>query len=661
MYLAGIPILIGTFFALYFIQSDLNAAEQRARDEAESVAATALARWNNEAEPRLAQFIAAVEKARSGGPVEFGFKRSDVLSNPGRVDFSSNKLPEIDPVIEAGWFARMPAETRNAWNVSERGAASVQDADALADFWINIARKFTEPGLRAAADFAALRTGIAAGRITNSYEALVHYRENRAWTSPSGIPGPHLVWRELFRLPVRTNDAIRLSPQFLQDTDLEPPTLIVPLLDELERTWAASDPVWKDIVTHLRSDWPDRMRRRSLENWLRRTITSEPRFPVTMLHQGGDAFMLLRRESFTGSPLNIATPSFHLIPLALWEDAVAKVTTRTNPRAFRHFDVWLRFGEMSIPVTANRDLRPGSQPIVVFPPSDDKTLTFVRAAVYMTDRAGFFAEVRRRAFIVSMLVLAAAGGALMGMAQARKSYVRQQDLNEAQANFVSSVSHELRAPLASVRLLAENLERGGDESPERRREYYHLMVRECRRLGTLVQNVLDWSRIERGGQQYDFAPADLAALARETARLMEPQFTERNVRLELQIASDAQSSDGFEAVADAAAIQQALINLLDNALKHSPAGSVVSLSLARIGDQLHFKVTDQGPGIPVDEHERIFDRFHRLGSELRRETAGIGIGLSIVKHIAEAHGGHVRVASTQGHGATFTLDLPKNR
>jgi signal transduction histidine kinase len=109
---------------------------------------------------------------------------------------------------------------------------------------------------------------------------------------------------------------------------------------------------------------------------------------------------------------------------------------------------------------------------------------------------------------------------------------------------------------------------------------------------------------------------------------------------------------------DGRAIQQALVNLIDNAIKHSPKGSLVRVEFEWNEDRARLWVEDEGPGIPAEEHEKIFERFYRLGSELRRETQGVGIGLSIVKHIVEAHGGHVTVRSNPGHGSRFTIELP---
>jgi signal transduction histidine kinase len=109
---------------------------------------------------------------------------------------------------------------------------------------------------------------------------------------------------------------------------------------------------------------------------------------------------------------------------------------------------------------------------------------------------------------------------------------------------------------------------------------------------------------------------------------------------------------------DRQALQQALVNLIDNAIKHSPAGAEVTVGIERPPDHLCLFVQDHGPGIPLDDQERIFEPFYRRGSELRRETRGIGIGLSIVKHIAEAHGGRVVVLSSPGTGSRFTMELP---
>jgi two-component system phosphate regulon sensor histidine kinase PhoR len=294
------------------------------------------------------------------------------------------------------------------------------------------------------------------------------------------------------------------------------------------------------------------------------------------------------------------------------------------------------------------------------------------ATVHLASPRRLYAAARQRALLFGGLLMAAAATSVLGLAFAWRAFQRQTRLVQTKANFVSSVSHELRAPIASMRLLVESLECGRVADPVKQAEYYRLIGQECRRLGGLVENVLDFSRLEQGRGRYEFEPTDLLALVRHTVDVLRPYADGQQITLQLDEPAWAGSEPFPQPCVDGRAIQQALVNLLDNAIKHSPSGGLVTITLALAKNPdtgpvssprnagsawIELSVTDQGPGIPVEDQARIFEPFYRRGSELRRETAGIGIGLALVKHSVEAHGGTVRVDSRPGQGSRFTIAL----
>jgi len=299
------------------------------------------------------------------------------------------------------------------------------------------------------------------------------------------------------------------------------------------------------------------------------------------------------------------------------------------------------------------------------------------ATVWLADPSSLYARQRQRSFWFSALIVSAAAVALLGLASTWAAFRQQQQLYDQQTNFVSSVTHELRAPIGAVRLMAENLKHGKVPEPSEQRRFLNFIVQECCRLSSMIENVLKLARIEQGRNEYDFEPTDVVRLAEDTLKLMEPAAADGQVAIELEI--DRRSFAGLanEPVLDGRAIQQVLVNLIDNALKHSPPNSTVTVgcslgsnkipgpanagatdSEGKSSIYLRLSVVDRGPGIPVEEHEKIFQRFYRRGTELRRETPGVGIGLSIVKHIVEAHHGQIRVESELGRGSRFVCELP---
>jgi signal transduction histidine kinase len=278
----------------------------------------------------------------------------------------------------------------------------------------------------------------------------------------------------------------------------------------------------------------------------------------------------------------------------------------------------------------------------------------VTATAFLREPKNLYAQQHRQITWFLSIIAASALTGVIGLLVARHAYQKQQALNRLKSNFVSSVSHELRAPIASIRLMAERLRSGKVEGSDKRNEYFDFIEQESRRLARLVENVLDFSRIEDGRKTFQFEETDITQLVSETIQLMQPHAIEKGLTLESQL-----GALGQEALIDPIEIQQALINLIDNAIKYSPPGQTIEIGLEdATPGRFRLWVQDHGPGIPRGEQEKIFQRFYRIGSELERETQGVGIGLAIVRHTAEAHGGSIHIDSRPGAGSRFTLELP---
>jgi signal transduction histidine kinase len=247
-----------------------------------------------------------------------------------------------------------------------------------------------------------------------------------------------------------------------------------------------------------------------------------------------------------------------------------------------------------------------------------------------------------------------AGVLLLGMGFTVSATLREMRLSAMKSDFVSNVSHELRTPLASVRVFGEFMRRGRVTSDEKIREYGAYIETESRRLTQLINNILDFSRIESGQKVYTFEPCDLEDVVATTLATLEIRLRNREMELEYEGPED----DLPTVMADANAIDRALANLLDNAVKYSNGSTTIAVRLRRDGDHALLSVTDHGIGIPRHEQGQIFERFHRVSTGLVHDVKGSGLGLSLVQHIVTAHGGWITVDSEVGRGSTFTIGLP---
>ncbi|MCK4495433.1 MAG: sensor histidine kinase, partial [Candidatus Aminicenantes bacterium] len=230
---------------------------------------------------------------------------------------------------------------------------------------------------------------------------------------------------------------------------------------------------------------------------------------------------------------------------------------------------------------------------------------------------------------------------------------REVRMANMRSQFVSSVSHELKTPLTAIRMFAETLRLGRSRSKKTSEEYLDTIVNESQRLTRLLNNVLDFSKIEEGKRIYQPEPASLYEIIQASARAMEYPLNQHGFRLNVSVEEDLP-----DVRVDRDALEQAILNLLHNAMKYSGDSRDIELRLQKKDGHAVIQVIDQGVGIDPKEQKKIFEKFYRIPTRENERTAGTGLGLSLVLHIVRAHGGHIEVESVPGKGTTFSIYLP---
>jgi two-component system phosphate regulon sensor histidine kinase PhoR len=285
------------------------------------------------------------------------------------------------------------------------------------------------------------------------------------------------------------------------------------------------------------------------------------------------------------------------------------------------------------------------------------TLYNWRLQVALTSAEGLEQRAIRQRYVQLAVVALAMLIAVVGVIIILRASAQQRRLAELQSDFVANVSHELKTPLASVRMFSEMLLTGRVANDAKRTEYLQIIVGESERLSSLIDNVLDFAKVERGKDAYEFAEGDAAAVASQAVEMLQYRAERQGIRLEADVES-------APVVLDERALELAVINLVDNALKYAKGTEWVRVTVApRDGDEggATLRVEDRGPGIDPAEQERIFDRFVRGRSATDAHVRGSGIGLALVQHIVDTHGGEVKVrspAGDDGKGTIFEIILP---
>jgi len=249
----------------------------------------------------------------------------------------------------------------------------------------------------------------------------------------------------------------------------------------------------------------------------------------------------------------------------------------------------------------------------------------------------------------SILLLTLLIGAFIIFRNIRKEV----QLAQMKSDFVSNVSHELRTPLALIRMYAETLEMDRIKNDEKRKEYYQIIYKESERLTRLINNILNFSRIESGRKEYNFQQSDLNNIIQETVDVYSYHIKKRGFELEILLTGDLPSIN-----TDEEAITECIINLLDNAVKYSEKDKHIKISTGKETSGIFVEVSDKGIGINEKDLAHIFEKFYRVSSGPVHNTKGSGLGLTLVQHIVHAHSGEIKVNSNPGEGTTFRLIFP---
>ena len=278
-------------------------------------------------------------------------------------------------------------------------------------------------------------------------------------------------------------------------------------------------------------------------------------------------------------------------------------------------------------------------------PNWDLAVAYRGSSIEGVARASFQKSLLLTAFVLCLL--------LVGTILTLRAASHEMSLAVAKSNFVSNVSHELKTPLALIRLYAETLELDRVKDDQQAKEFLRTINGETRRLTQLINNILDFSKIEAGRKEYQFVLYDIEEVVETVLRTYEFQLRDAGFEVSTRIGHDLPMVS-----IDPEAIAQAVVNLLNNATKYSENTKKIEVAVVARDNHIAIEVADHGIGIPRSEQQKIFEKFYRVSTALVHNTKGSGLGLALVKHVVEAHKGQVLVDSEPGRGSRFVILIP---
>jgi signal transduction histidine kinase len=338
------------------------------------------------------------------------------------------------------------------------------------------------------------------------------------------------------------------------------------------------------------------------------------------------------------------TKNDHIAGFLFWTDSLAYLAAGIGTPPFFNF-------KYNIGIYRNEPDSLQGDEVLAIRVQLNPALTDKSVFVRLEDKHLLEKDIRRTSWIYGVAITLLLGGMLLGVFLIIRDISREKRLSRLRSEFVSNVTHELKTPLTSIYMFAESMLLGRVKTRSEQKEYLGIILKETDRLKRLINNILDFSKKEKGKLVYNFMDVNISELIRSALYELDYWISEKHFKLLTSI------EDAVVSYVDPDALKQAVLNLLSNAMKYSREEKEISVNLYRKESSVFIEIIDKGIGIPEDKRERIFDKFYRIEDDNDPENTGTGLGLTVVKEIVDAHGASVELESEPGRGSKFTIIL----